>query len=216
MAKYPIFLELGGRRVVLVGGGSVAVRKARALLDAGARLVVVAEKASDALTDLGTQNRIELIRAKYSKPYITGAVLVIAATDNVKVNEQIYADCQALEILCNVVDDPRLCDFFVPAVVRRGDLQITVGTEGYCPAYAGHLRKKLETMFTAEHGQFLAELEIARSQIIKEITTGADRKSLLGELADDASFDYFKANGPNAWRERADGLIRKRAASCKR
>lgn len=216
MAKYPIFLELGGRRVVLVGGGSVAVRKARALLDAGARLVVVAEKASDALTDLGTQNRIELIRAKYSKPYITGAVLVIAATDNVKVNEQIYADCQALEILCNVVDDPRLCDFFVPAVVRRGDLQIAVGTEGYCPAYAGHLRKKLETMFTAEHGQFLAELEIARSQIIKEITTGADRKSLLGELADDASFDYFKANGPNAWRERADGLIRKRAASCKR
>jgi precorrin-2 dehydrogenase/sirohydrochlorin ferrochelatase len=206
MAKYPIFLELGGRRVVLVGGGAVAVRKAGALLEAGARLVVVAQKPSEAMIGLCTSHGAELIRDRYSKQYIAEAVLAIAATDDERVNEQVCRDCQELEILCNVVDEPRLCDFFVPAVVKRGDLQIAIGTEGYCPAYAGHLRKKLETMFTEQHGQFLAELEGARREIIEQIPSPADRKSLLGKLVDDESFEYFRANGPAAWRERARAM----------
>lgn len=210
MAKYPIFLELGGRRVVVVGGGTVAMRKAKVLLDAGARLVVVTEQASDALTALCTQRGAELIRSRYSKQYIAEAVLVIAATNDAKVNKQVYQDCQALEILCNVVDDPEHCDFFVPAVVKRGDLQIAIGTEGYCPAYAGHLRQKLETIFTEEHGRFLAELERARREII-DGAAPIDRKSLLGELVDDESFEYFRTNGPVAWRERAEAIIRSRA-----
>jgi precorrin-2 dehydrogenase/sirohydrochlorin ferrochelatase len=203
MAKYPIFLELGGRRVVLVGGGAVAVRKAESLLEAGARLVVVAFRPSDAIIDLCTRHGAELIRDRYAKQYVAEAVLVIAATDDPKVNEQVYRDCQELEILCNVVDEPRLCDFFVPAVVKRGDLQLAIGTEGHCPAYAGHLRKKLETMFTEEHGQFLAECEQARREIIERIPSPEDRKSLLGKLVDDESFEYFRANGSAAWRERA-------------
>jgi precorrin-2 dehydrogenase/sirohydrochlorin ferrochelatase len=112
-----------------------------------------------------------------------------------------------LEILCNVVDEPELCDFFVPAVVKRGDLQIAIGTEGYCPAYSGHLRKKLEGIFTEEHGRFLAELERARQEIIEQIPTAADRKTLLGRLVDDESFEYFRTNGPTAWRERARALV---------
>jgi len=208
MAKYPIFLELGGRRVVLVGGGAVAIRKANTLLDAGARLVVVAHKASDAITTLCTDHGAELIRARYSKQYIAGAVLVVAATNDQKVNEQVYRDCQALEILCNVVDVPALCDFFVPAVVKRGDLQIAIGTEGYCPAYAGHLRKKLDTMFTEEHGRFLAELESVRKEIVEEIAAPGDRKSLLGKLVDDESFEYFRGHGAAAWRERAQAMVK--------
>ena len=212
MAKYPIFLELDGRRVVLVGGGAVAIRKANCLLDAGARLVVVALKPSDAITTLCTNHGAELIRARYAKQYLAGAVLVVAATDNQKVNEQVYQDCQALEILCNVVDVPALCDFFVPAVVKRGDLQIAIGTEGYCPAYAGHLRKKLETIFTELHGSFLAELEDVRKEIIEEIAAPDDRKSLLGKLVDDESFEYFKAHGAAAWRERARVTVKAHTA----
>jgi precorrin-2 dehydrogenase/sirohydrochlorin ferrochelatase len=213
MAKYPVFLDLAERRVVIVGGGAVAVRKARALLEAGARLVIVAERASEPLTALCARGSAELIRAKYSKQYIAQAVLVITATNSAKTNEEIYRDCQALEILCNVVDEPRLCDFFVPAVVKRGDLQIAIGTEGDCPAYAGHLRKKLEGIVTEEHGRFLAELECMRQRIIKTLSNPADRKSLLGRLVDDESFEYFKTNGPNAWRERAENLIAERAAA---
>jgi precorrin-2 dehydrogenase/sirohydrochlorin ferrochelatase len=207
MAKYPIFLELGGRRVVLIGGGAVAVRKAGVLFEAGARLVVVAEEATGVLTTMCTQQGAMLIRSKYAKEYITEAALVVAATNDSKVNRQVYADCQALGILCNVVDDPEFCDFFVPAVVKRGGLQIAISTEGRCPAYAGHLRKKIEAIFTQEHGAFLTELEQARKKIIERLPDPTDRKALLGELVDDKSFNYFCEKGPVAWHERADETI---------
>lgn len=208
MAKYPIYLELADRRVVVIGAGSVALRKAESLLAAGARLVVVADKIDQTPTIRSIDSKAELIKSRYSKEYLKGAVLVIAATNKPQLNRQIYKDCQELEILCNVVDQSGLCDFFVPAVVKRGDLQIAIGTEGNCPAYAGHLRKKLEEIFTEQHGQFLAELETLRKQIIKDIPEGTDRKALLGQLVNDESFEYFIENGPSAWRDRADEIIR--------
>jgi len=208
MAKYPIFLELSGRRVVVVGAGPVAARKAQALLAAGARLVVVAEHIDDTLTTLCQGTNAELIKSRYSKDYLAGAVLAIAATNNPKLNKRIYKDCQELEVLCNVVDQPELCDFFVPAVVKRGDLQIAVGTEGHCPAYAGHVREKLEQTFTDKHGEFLAELETFRKRIVKDVPDAADRKALLGQLADDESFEYFVENGPAAWHDRAEKITK--------
>ena len=207
MAKYPIFLELGGRRAVLIGGGAVALRKAQALLDAGARLVVVAERVNNMLEALCRSSEVELVKSKYSKSYLAGALLAVAATNNHQLNKQIYHDCQELEVLCNVVDVPELCDFFVPAVVKRDDLQIAISTEGQCPAYAGHIRKRLEEIFTVKHGQFLTELETLRKQIIQDIPDPADRKTLLGHLVDDKSFEYFIENGPSKWRAFADELI---------
>ncbi len=209
MAKYPIFLELGDRRSVVIGGGSVAARKAQALLNAGTRLVVVAERIDNMMTLVCQGKNAELIKSSYSKDYLAGAVLAIAATNNNQLNKQIYKDCQELEILCNVVDVPELCDFYVPAVVKRGDLQIAIGTEGRCPAYAGHIRKKLETIFTEKHGQFLTELAELRKRIIKEIAEPADRKALLGELADDKSFEYFVENDQDQWRTFVEELINK-------
>jgi precorrin-2 dehydrogenase/sirohydrochlorin ferrochelatase len=216
MAKYPIFLELGGRRVVIVGGGTVAARKAEAVLKAGARLVIVAERIDETLKKLGkgttagstSSPQAELIESKYSKEYLAEATLVIAATDNEKLNERIYKDCQELEILCNVVDSPKLCDFFVPAVVKRGDLQIAVGTEGQSPAYAGHIRKKLEGIFTEKHGEFLTEIEAIREKIIREVADPIERKAISGELVDDASFEFFIKNGPEKWREKAEEMIK--------
>ncbi len=212
MAKYPIFLELGGKRVVLIGGGSVATRKAAVLAETGARLVVVADRVNDVLIDVCAQHGIELIRAKYDKQYLGTASLVVAATSDEQVNRQVYADCQSMGILCNVVDDPPHCDFFVPAVVRRGDLQIAIGTEGNCPAYAGHVRKKLESQFSEEHGHFLAELEYLRRRIIDAVPHPADRKALLGQFVDDDSFARFQANGADAWRAEAEEVIRSRTA----
>ena len=207
MAKYPIFLELGGRRVVLIGGGMVALRKAQALLAAGARLIVVAERINDMLAALCRGSDAELVKAPYSKNYLAGALLAVAATNNHQLNKQIYHDCQELEVLCNVVDVPELCDFYVPAVVKRDDLQIAISTEGQCPAYAGHIRKKLEEMYTVKHGQFLTELEALRKQIIRDVPEPADRKTLLGHLVDDKSFEYFVENGPSKWRTHAGELI---------
>jgi len=207
MAKYPIYLELSGRRVVLIGAGAVAARKAQGLLAAGARLVVVAERVDDAMRALCRPGAAELIESRYSKDYLARAVLVIAATNDRELNKQIYRDCQALEVLCNVVDEPELCDFYVPAVVKRGDLQIAVGTEGDCPAYAGHIRNKLEKIFTEEHGRFLAELEPLRKRIIELVADADDRKTILGRLVDDESFDFFVQSGPAEWKKRAEGTI---------
>jgi len=208
MAKYPIFLELSGRRVVVIGAGAVAARKAQSLLDAGARLVIVADKIDDVLTSLCQGTNAELIKSKYAKDYLSKAVLAIAATGDRQLNRRIYKDCQELEILCNVVDEPKLCDFFVPAVVKRGDLQLTISTEGNYPAYVGHIRKKLEQTFTEKHGEFLAELETLRKQIIKDVPDLTDRKALLGQLVDDESFEYFIQNGPAAWRSRAEKITK--------
>jgi precorrin-2 dehydrogenase/sirohydrochlorin ferrochelatase len=154
----------------------------------------------------------EVVRSKYSKDYLVGAVLAIAATNDRRLNKQIYKDCQELEILCNVVDEPQLCDFFVPAVVKRGRLQIAIGTEGDCPAYAGHIRKKLEKVFTDKHGEFLAELEALRERIIKDVPDSTDRKAMLGKLVDDESFEYFAQNGPDVWRRKAQETIKSHTA----
>ncbi len=185
----------------------MAVRKAQVLLDAGARLVVVAEHVDDMMTALCQGKDAKLIKSKYSKDYLVGASLAIAATNDHELNRRIHKDCQELEILCNVVDEPELCDFFVPAVVKRGDLQIAIATEGDCPAYAGHLRKKLEQAFTRQHGEFLAELQALRDHIIKSVASATDRKTLLGKLVEDKSFEYFVENGVAEWRLYADEII---------
>ncbi len=208
MSKYPIYLEVKGRRVVIIGGGAVTTRKAQVLLDAGARLVIVSPNIDDVLTNLCRGSSAELIKSKYSKNYLTGAVLAIAATNDRQLNKQIYKDCQELEILCNVVDEPELCDFITPAVVKRGDLQIAIGTDGNCPAYAGHVREKLEHLFTEKHGQFLAELETLRKKIIEDVPDAERRKVLLGRLVDDESFEYFAQNGDQKWRSFAEKIIK--------
>jgi precorrin-2 dehydrogenase / sirohydrochlorin ferrochelatase len=208
MAKYPIFLEMNGQRAVVIGGGAVAVRKAQTLLDCGARVVVVAENIDKMMVALCKHKNAELIKSKYQKSYLAGAVLAIAATNDHKLNKQIHKDCQELEILCNVVDVPELCDFFVPAVVKRGSLQIAVGTEGNCPAYAGHLREKLEKLFTEKHGLFLDELEKIRQKILIEIPEANKRKIILGTLCDDKSFAYFIRNGHEKWAIYANKLLK--------
>lgn len=207
MAKYPIFLEMGGRKAVIIGGGPVALQKGQVLLNAGARIVMAAEKASEAAELFCQDNHVELIKSKYVKDYINEATLVIAATDNERVNRQVYKDCQELGILCNVVDAPELCDFFVPAVLKRKDLQIAIGTEGNCPAYAGHIRKKLEEIVSDEHGDFLCELEMIRKDIRDKVADQEARKAIMGQLVNDESFEYYKEKGSASWRDRASKVI---------
>ncbi len=200
-------MELTGRRVIVIGAGAVALKMVQTLLSAKARLVIVSENIDDMPMTLCHNTNVELIKSKYSKDYLAGAVLAIATTSNPQLNRRIYKDCQQLEILCNVVDEPDLCDFITPMVIKRGGLQIAVGTERQCPAYTGHLRKKLERLFTDEHGEFLEELEKLRRYVIENVTDTADRKTLLGKLVDDKSFEYFIKNGPSQWQQYANKLI---------
>lgn len=201
MAKFPIYLEMAGRRAVVIGAGSVAVHKVQSLHAAGARITVVAAHVPSNCEEALSLSNVELVLAVYRKDYLVGATLVFAATHDRALNQQVFHDCQELEILCNVVDQPEQCDFYTPAVVKRGDLQIAIGTDGNCPAYAGHLRRKLEDVFTQTHGEFLGELEAIRKKVLQDISNADERKALLGRLASDESFAVFHEQGRSNWKE---------------
>ena len=161
---YPIALDLSGRRAVVVGGGEVALRKARALADAGAHVRVVAPKLVAGFTEDG---RFECLAARHEKQHLEGALVAVAATDDEAVNRRVAEDARTAGVLVNVVDRPELCDFIVPAQVRRGDLLIAVSTGGAAPSLARRLRERLEKEFGPEYAMYLAVLGEVREDLKK-------------------------------------------------
>jgi len=206
MANYPVFLNLKDRLVVIIGAGPLALQKAEALYRSEARLKVVAQNSTQALKDFCARNHIEFLDATYEKQQIASSALVIVATNNRPLNERIYHDCHAQGILCNVVDQPDLCDFYVPAVVQRGNLQIAISTDGRCPAYAGRVRAVCEDLFTEQHEEFLTLLQEMRQIILQEYAP-AQRRGRMQALISDDSFDLFVHNGAEAWREFAKAQL---------
>jgi precorrin-2 dehydrogenase/sirohydrochlorin ferrochelatase len=206
MPKYPIYLELKDKQAVVIGAGSVAARKTKTLVATGAAVRVVAKNIEPVFEEICQGLDIELIQDSYRRSYIEDAFLAVAATNNNQLNTEIFEDCQALKVLCNVVDVPHLCNFYVPAVIRQGDLQIAISTNGKCPAYAGHLRRKFQTLITEENGKFLDLLDEVRQQITSQVPA-EKRKELLSKLADDQSFQLFLDQGQADWKSMAQKLI---------
>lgn len=137
---YPIVVRLAGRQVLVVGGGRVALRKAQGLATAGARVTVIAPEVVD---ELAVLPGVTVHRRRYSPGDVAGQVLVIAATDDPAVQQQVFDDGERLGVLVNSADDPDRCSFILPAVERRGPVIVAVSTQGRSPALAGHLRDLL-------------------------------------------------------------------------
>lgn len=163
---YLVNLLLEGKVAVVVGGGKVAERKVADLLGAGAMVTVVAHEPGAQIRRLAEQKLIDGYWREYSKTDLYGAYLAIAATDDEAVNRQVYKDAQAMGVLVNVVDRPALCNFTVPASVRRGDLTIAVATNGQCPALSGVLREELECRYGEEYGELVRLMADLRQQMI--------------------------------------------------
>lgn len=207
MAKYPINLDLTEKRVVVIGAGPIAARKVLSLHQADADILVIAKQIHPEFDKLCKHLPISILQQPYSPDHLENATIAIAATSDNDLNKKIYADCKTRGILCNVVDVPGLCDFYVPAVINRGSLQITVATDGKCPAYAAHIRQKLEQLFTEEHANFLDALETQRKNIIAGAIPPENRKDALKKLADDTSFDIFIKKGQTDWLRHAAKII---------
>jgi precorrin-2 dehydrogenase / sirohydrochlorin ferrochelatase len=139
---YPIVVRLSGRRVLVVGGGTIALRKVRGLAAAGAVVSVVSPEFADGFAEgFGDGSAdVQLVRRPYRTTDIEGAWLVVAATNDPVVQQQIYDDAERAGIFVNAVDDPDRCSFILPAVERRGPVIIAVSTQGRSPSLAGHLR----------------------------------------------------------------------------
>ena len=140
---FPMFLKLAGRNCLVAGAGSIGEPKIRSLVECGAIVRVVAPTAAAPVAEAEFQGALNWTRKLFEFSDLDGVFLVVAATSSAEVNHSIYQEAQRRGILCNVVDDPPHCDFFYPAVVRRGQFQIAISTGGLSPALAQRVRKRL-------------------------------------------------------------------------
>ncbi len=187
---FPMFMKLEGRQVFVVGAGKVGEPKIGGLLDTGARIRVVSLQASEAVREWAREGKIELDLRAFSSDDLDGAFLAVVATNSRSLNERIYHEAQRRRVLCNVVDVPDLCDFFYPAVVRRGDLQIAVSTAGQSPSLAQRIRQQLEKQFGPGYAAWVAELGATRKLIL---TSDLDRERKLDLLHSLASREALEA-----------------------
>jgi precorrin-2 dehydrogenase/sirohydrochlorin ferrochelatase len=184
MACYPINVNLHGRKCIVVGGGAVAERKVRSLLDFGADVTVIAPDVTAYLRKLAATGKLTHIGKEYSSEALEGAFLVIAATDDPAVNRAVSLDAQSRGILVNVADEPSLCTFFVSAFVRRGDLVISVSTSGKSPALARRIREELESLFGVEYGYLVDILGELREEVKAKYKDEADRRKAYERILD--------------------------------
>jgi precorrin-2 dehydrogenase/sirohydrochlorin ferrochelatase len=145
--RYPIALELTGRRCVVTGGGQAAEGKARALLEAEADVVVIAPRVSNGFSELVRRGELTHIARRYQRGDLAGAFLVIAADSDRAVRADVFAEAEEERVLCNAVDDVEHCHFAVPSIVRRGELLLAISTGGRAPALAKRLRRRLTEQF---------------------------------------------------------------------
>jgi precorrin-2 dehydrogenase/sirohydrochlorin ferrochelatase len=191
-ALFPMFLKLNACQCVVVGGGRIALQKLDGLLDSGAAVHVVAPEANAQIQDLARSGCVAWTPVLFRPEHLDGAFLVIAATGDPAVNEQVYRAAKERGILCNAVDEPERCDFFYPAVVRRGDLQIAISTAGKSPALAQRIRKELEEQFDSSYVSWLQWLGTVRQLFFEHHVEPELRKQALHRIADRAVFDRYK------------------------
>jgi precorrin-2 dehydrogenase/sirohydrochlorin ferrochelatase len=186
---FPMFLKLEGRRCLVVGAGKIGEPKIGGLLETGARIRVVSLDASPAVREWARAGKLELELRAFTDDDLAGAFLAIVATNSRTLNERVYHAAQRRGVLCNVVDVPDLCDFFYPAVVRRGDLQIAVSTNGQSPSLAQKIRQQLEKQFGPGYAAWVAELGETRKLILASDLDRERKLELLHSLASRAALE---------------------------
>lgn len=168
-------MDLNGRDCVVIGGGEVAARKVESLLSCGAAVTVIAPKLAHDIAVLAKGGAVTHVAAEYSRRSLAGRALVIAATDNEKVNHAVYEDAVHEGVPVNVVDVPELCTFIVPSVVERGDLLIAISTSGKSPAMAKRIRREMEERFGPEYGEMVDLMGEVR-RLVREREPDLDKR----------------------------------------
>ncbi|MGH7814031.1 MAG: precorrin-2 dehydrogenase/sirohydrochlorin ferrochelatase family protein [Candidatus Binataceae bacterium] len=183
MGYLPIFLNAAGLKCMVVGGGQSAEHKTEALLLAKAAVIVVSPRLTPALAAMASRGEITHLNREYRRGDMKGCALVYAATGDDAVHRAIAAEARELGIPLNVADDPELCSFIAPAVVRQGALQIAISTGGASPAFASRVRRELEPQFGPELGPMLDILRAARGRLRALIADSSERARRLTALA---------------------------------
>jgi siroheme synthase-like protein len=179
---YPTFLDLEGKSCLVVGGGPVALEKARGLLECGARVTVVAPRIEGDLLDLP----VGIVEGGYRSSDLDGRFLVIAATDDEELNRRVSADAAERDLLCNVADRGELCSFILPAVHRQGPITVAVSTGGASPALAQRIRDRVAELVGPEHADLARRLRDLRPAARERFATYEERRDYFRELVEEA------------------------------
>lgn len=193
---FPMFLKLADKPCLVVGAGGVGEPKIAGLLDTGARVHAVALQASDGVREWARAGKIRLALRAFLPSDLDSKVLAVAATASQSLNQLIYREAQQRRVLCNVVDVPALCDFFYPAVVRRGDLQIAVSTAGQSPSLAQKIRQQLERQFGEGYAEWVTQLGETRRLILASDLEKGRKLELLHSLARREAYEAELARIP--------------------
>jgi precorrin-2 dehydrogenase / sirohydrochlorin ferrochelatase len=180
---FPMFVKLEGKRCLVVGAGKVGEPKIGGLIDTGACVRVIALEASETVHAWAQAGKITLEVRAFAETDLDGTFLAVVATASRALNGSIYREAQERGVLCNVVDDPEYCDFYYPAVVRRGDLQIAISTNGQSPSLSQKLRQQLERQFGPGYAQWVAELGETRRLVLASDLDRQRKSELLHSLA---------------------------------
>ena len=190
-ALFPAFLKLAGRKCLVVGAGQIGESKIEGLLPTGALITVVAPRATAKVQAWERAGQLRWHERTFEPADLESIFLVVVATLSRDLNESIYQEAQRRGVLCNAVDNPPHCNFYYPAVVRRGALQIAISTDGKSPALAQRLRRKLEAEYGPAYEDWIEELGEARQKLFAQAMDPEDRRRLLHDLASDASYESF-------------------------
>jgi precorrin-2 dehydrogenase/sirohydrochlorin ferrochelatase len=188
---FPVLLKLKGKKCVVAGAGKIAAAKAAGLLRSGARVVVIGPQAADWIRSQAQAGRLVWRRRRFVAADVDHTFLAIAATSSNAANEAVFRACVERGVLCNVVDDPERCDFYYPAIVRRGPLQIAISTGGRSPALARRLRIELARQFGPEYGAWVEHVGKIRREILSQDLGESERRRLLDQIASYESFEQF-------------------------
>ncbi len=190
---YPIFIDIEGAEVLVVGGGTVALRKTETLLDHGARVNVITTRLHPELEVMLSEGKIRLLGSKFDPSHLDGMRLVIAATDDKETNRMVSAAARERELPVNAVDQPSDCTFIVPAVVHRGALTIAVSTSGNSPALASKIRKRLEGEFGREYEIYIALLGSIRNHLLRLEAKPQENSRIFHELVEGELFEAIQS-----------------------
>jgi precorrin-2 dehydrogenase / sirohydrochlorin ferrochelatase len=182
MRYYPVNLDIKGRSCLVVGGGAVGFRKIQTLLACGAFVTVVSPEITPELKALVESGAVTWHARGYRASDLAAVFLVIGATDDDQLNEQVSKDAGRLNLLCNIADRPAACNFILPAIIERGDLVIAISTSGRSPAFAKQLRKELEKQFGEEYTKLLQLMGAIRDKLLAEAHEPEAHKSLFETL----------------------------------
>lgn len=205
---YPIFLNLEDKKCLVVGGGEVAERKVKGLLESKADVTVISPDISEYTANLAEERRIIYKKRAYKKGDLKSFFLVIGATDSAEINELISIEAKESGILCNIVDSPEFCNFFVPSVVSSGDLKIAVSTNGKSPALAKKIRKELENIYGSEYALFLNYLGKLREKLLKmKNINDKKRKEIFENIVNSNAIFYLKNGDQEKFNEEVEKWI---------